>query len=108
MYWPGEFPTLNFTNRDVIEEFNHILKKWLELGVNGFMLTDVPYMFVASDFADETLSTKPGYIHTDYGFWKHTKTKNMREISDVLVEWKNIVKSKSSDGKNILYFCSEP
>ena len=47
-YWHRFFPSqpdLNFENPQVQEEFRKIIHFWLELGVDGFRVDAVPYLF---------------------------------------------------------------
>lgn len=95
VYCPGDLPTLNFTNPDVITEFNTVLEFWLNNTVDGFMLKDIPYIFFENDFANDTK-----YNHMEYGIWKQMIPEHKENITNILKEWRNIIKKKNDGSYN--------
>src|SRR3989344_2204300 len=55
-------PDLNWRNPEVVKEMLDILKFWLDLGVDGFRVDAIEWMFKDKDFADEPLN--PNYPTT--------------------------------------------
>src|SRR5262252_8159335 len=64
-YWHRFFshqPDLNYDNPAVREEMWNVMKFWLEMGVDGFRLDAVPYLFEREDTNCENLPETHGVI----------------------------------------------
>jgi len=59
-------PDLNLENKAVVEELENVLKFWINTGVNGFVVNDVPYMVDApiSENNDHNISRQAGILKT--------------------------------------------
>jgi maltose alpha-D-glucosyltransferase/alpha-amylase len=64
-YWHRFFshqPDLNYANPDVREAMLDVLRFWLELGLDGFRLDAVPYLFEREDTNCENLPETHAYL----------------------------------------------
>ncbi|XP_035742845.1 neutral and basic amino acid transport protein rBAT-like isoform X1 [Vespa mandarinia] len=83
-------PDLNFSNPQVVGEFENILKHWLKLGINGFRLANTQYLTEDPILRDESLSTIP--TETDnYQSLVHVYTRDRPKNVAVLTKWQEIV-----------------
>jgi len=59
-------PDLNLENKAVVEELENVLKFWINTGVNGFVVNDVPYLVDApiSGTNEENISRQTGILTT--------------------------------------------
>lgn len=97
-YAPHNSPHLNFRNPSVVDEFSTILRQWIGAGAKGIRLRGAPYLLVDDRYENESMSSQPGFVHTDYEFYKHTHTVNVEGIGDILKEWKTIVHEHNDNG----------
>jgi maltose alpha-D-glucosyltransferase/alpha-amylase len=66
-YWHRFFthqPDLNFDNPDVQEAMMEVLRFWLDLGIDGFRLDAVPYLFEREGTNCENLKETHDYLKT--------------------------------------------
>ena len=64
-YWHRFFshqPDLNYDNPEVREEFKNVCRFWLDLGMDGFRLDAVPYLFEREGTNCENLSETHAYL----------------------------------------------
>ncbi|WP_261562705.1 maltose alpha-D-glucosyltransferase [Frankia tisae] len=64
-YWHRFFshqPDLNYDNPDVQEAMLEVLRFWLDLGIDGFRLDAVPYLYVRDDTNGENLPETHEYL----------------------------------------------
>ena len=64
-YWHRFFshqPDLNFENPEVQEAMLNVLRFWLDLGIDGFRLDAVPYLFEAEGTSCENLPQTHAYL----------------------------------------------
>lgn len=81
-----------------MDEFSAILRQWIGAGAKGIRLRGAPYLLVDERFENESMSSQPGFVHTDYEFYKHAHTVNVEGIGDILKEWKTIVHEHNDNG----------
>lgn len=84
-------PDLNYRNPQVVTEMKQVVKFWLDKGVNGFFIRDVPFLFEDQTFKDnpQIRSTDP----QDYYSYNHNNTRDLTEsfniIKDIFVNTVN-------------------
>ncbi|TFH39719.1 MAG: maltose alpha-D-glucosyltransferase [Chrysiogenales bacterium] len=64
-YWHRFFhhqPDLNYDNPDVREEMKEVIRFWLDMGLDGFRVDAVPYLFEKENTACENLPETHRYI----------------------------------------------
>jgi len=64
-YWHRFYssqPDLNFENPEVKEEMKNVMRFWLDIGVDGFRVDAVPYLFEAEGTNCENLETTHLYL----------------------------------------------
>lgn len=69
-YWHRFFahqPDLNFDNPEVQQEVFNVLDFWCQLGVDGFRLDAVPYLFEREDTNCENLPPTHEFLKKNYG-----------------------------------------
>ncbi|XP_046401864.1 maltase 1-like [Ischnura elegans] len=98
-----EQPDLNFNNEHVFQEFMEIFNFWLDLGVNGFSLDAVLYLFEDSQLRDEPLTVAEGQLtgkNISYDSLNHIYTRNLPENLKILGALKDHLEdySNKSDG----------
>ena len=78
-----EQPDLNFRNYDVLQDMMHVLAFWMSLGVDGFRMDAVAFIWEDANLADEPLS---GFVDdpNDYRYLNHTYTNNLPGTLDIL------------------------
>ncbi|XP_044730125.1 neutral and basic amino acid transport protein rBAT isoform X2 [Chrysoperla carnea] len=87
-----EKPDLNFRNKDVVEEFNKIIRHWLNLGVSGFRLSRVDRLLVDPELRDESIGGVNSKASFDEpGYYTHKYTRNQEDLGEVLYPWRQIV-----------------
>ncbi|MEW1956171.1 maltose alpha-D-glucosyltransferase [Kineococcus sp. NPDC059986] len=65
-YWHRFFshqPDLNFDNPDVEEAMFDTVRFWMDMGIDGFRLDAVPYLYVAEGTNGENLPATHRYLH---------------------------------------------
>ncbi len=89
-----EQPDLDWTNREVIEEFHDILRFWLDRGVDGFRI-DVAHGMAKDpampDVGEEAEDILEPTTRTDHPFWDRD------EVHDVYREWRQITDSYAGE-----------
>lgn len=81
-------PDLNWGNREVRDEFNDILRFWLDLGVSGFRVDVAHALVKAADYPDavddpENLLSSP--FTGDHPTW------NRPELHDLVRTWRSVL-----------------
>ncbi|CAG9813697.1 unnamed protein product, partial [Phaedon cochleariae] len=67
--------------------------------VSGVRLRNAHVLLVDPKFEDETdFSNTAGLIHTQHGFYLHSKTENAPDLGRLLSGWRSIVANKTADG----------
>ncbi len=64
-YWHRFFrhqPDLNFDNPDVREEMKRVAKFWIDLGIDGFRMDAIPYLFEREGTTSENLAPTHAYL----------------------------------------------
>lgn len=73
-FWRNE-PDLNYRNPQIIQEMKTAVNFWLELGVDGFYLRDVAFLYEDAQLTDESqLSSSQEYV-----FHSHNNTRDLTE-----------------------------
>ncbi|XP_063696435.1 probable maltase [Culicoides brevitarsis] len=103
---PGQ-PDLNYRNPKVVDEMKNILRYWLDMGIAGFRIDAVPYLFEIQpdengNYKDEPLSgitSDP----TDYQYTSHIYTQDQPETFDMAYQWRAVVDEyKNKDYPRVL------
>ncbi|XP_065168393.1 amino acid transporter heavy chain SLC3A2 isoform X1 [Atheta coriaria] len=98
-YAPEGAPHLNFRNPKVEAEFKAVLSRYIDAGVDGFMLKNVPGLLVDEAFKNEGLVSTPANVNLDdYRFYTHTRTENLEEVQPIVRQWRDIIKNKTNNG----------
>ncbi|XP_055632789.1 maltase 1-like [Toxorhynchites rutilus septentrionalis] len=82
-------PDLNYRNEKVIEEFDEILRFWMQKGASGFRIDAVNHMFEVEDFRDEPINDPSDPL--SYGYTHHIYTKDLLETYDVVAHWREVM-----------------
>ena len=60
------------------------MQYWLDLGVDGFYLRDVPYLYTDPQFRDETAASAAPATSNGYDSLSHNYTRDLSESYQVL------------------------
>jgi len=82
-FWKTE-PDLNYRNPNIIQEMNKAVQYWLDFGVDGFYLRDVPYLYEDPQFRDETAASAAPATSNGYDSLSHNYTRDLSESYQVL------------------------
>ncbi|XP_049295819.1 maltase 1-like [Anopheles funestus] len=82
-------PDLNYRNPKVIEEFDNILRFWMERGASGFRVDAINHMFEDDQFRDEPINDPSDPL--SYGYTNHIYTNNLLETYDVIGHWRTVI-----------------
>ena len=84
-------PDLNYRNPAVLEEMRDVIRFWLDLGVDGFRMDAVAFIWEDEQLLDEPLS---GFTDDpdDYGYLNHIYTNNLQGTRDVLKSFYELIK----------------
>ncbi|XP_048478661.1 uncharacterized protein LOC105383450 isoform X2 [Plutella xylostella] len=94
-----EEPQLNFTNPDVVKQFDTVLKKLVDMGVGGVRL-DVRDLLVDPALPDELMSASSNsrsFDHTQYLFWRHQHTSDQPALPELLAHWGSLLNADSGE-----------
>ncbi|XP_067013714.2 maltase A1 [Anabrus simplex] len=89
-------PDLNYRNPAVVKEMNDVLRFWLELGVDGFRIDAVPFLFEDDQLQDEQRSDVETALPTDHSYLQHDLTQNLEETYDLVKQWRQLVDQESA------------
>lgn len=98
---PEAWPQLNFRNEKIIAEFNKAMRSFAEKGAKGFRINDAATLLVDSDFDDQPASQSFDaikYVHTEYGFYVHSKTEDLPELGPLLKQFRLVAKNCTENG----------
>ncbi|XP_046668931.1 maltase 2-like [Homalodisca vitripennis] len=85
-------PDLNYRNPAVVQEMDDVIRFWLDLGVDGFRVDAVPFLFEDEELRDEPTR--------EDGQLDHIYTQNLPETFELLRRWADIVYDYTAkDGK---------
>ncbi|CAK1583342.1 unnamed protein product [Parnassius mnemosyne] len=88
-------PDLNFTNPDVVRQFDKVLKLWMEAGADGIRLHKARQLVVNASLADEVADAGSGIAreatHSQYKFWRHRHTSDLPALEPLLAHWAHLV-----------------
>ncbi|CAH2045967.1 unnamed protein product, partial [Iphiclides podalirius] len=88
-------PDLNFTNPEVVRQFDRVLKLWMEAGADGIRLHKARYLLVNSSLAEEIplmgSGAARGSTHSEYAFWRHRHTADQPALAPLLAHWAHLV-----------------
>ncbi|KAI4499900.1 hypothetical protein M0802_005156 [Mischocyttarus mexicanus] len=84
-------PELNFSNPELREEMDNILRFWLRKGIDGFRVDAIPHLFERDDLRDEPRSNIPGTTIRDYGYLDHIYTKDDQRNYDMVRSWRKVL-----------------
>uniref|UniRef100_A0A182P5M2 alpha-glucosidase n=1 Tax=Anopheles epiroticus TaxID=199890 RepID=A0A182P5M2_9DIPT len=82
-------PDLNYRNPKVVEEFDNILRFWMERGASGFRVDAINHMFEDALFRDEPINDPSDPL--SYGYTHHIYTNNLLETYDVIGHWRKVI-----------------
>lgn len=61
---------------------------WLDLGVAGFRVDAIPFLFEDEKLRDEPLSHNPTATSDDWNYLNHTYTMDLPETYDMIYQWR--------------------
>ncbi|XP_067013713.2 maltase A1 [Anabrus simplex] len=92
-------PDLNYRNPVLVEEMKNVLRYWLDIGVDGFRVDAVPYLFEREDLPDEPKSGDPNAKPNEEKYLLHIYTQNQPETFDMISQFRAVVDEyKARDG----------
>lgn len=68
---------------------------WLDLGVSGFRVDAVPFLFEDENLRDEPLSNDPSATPDDYTYLNHTYTMDLPATYDMVYQFRKHVDNYS-------------
>ncbi|XP_055386119.1 maltase A3-like [Condylostylus longicornis] len=87
-------PDLNYRNPKVVERMNHVIRFWLNKGIDGFRVDAVPCVFEIERFPNGTYLDEPKSGYTDdpeeSDYLLHIYTQNQPETIDLVYEWRRV------------------
>lgn len=92
-----EQPDLNYRNKELKEEMNEVLRFWLRIGVDGFRVDAVPFIFESDVNKDGFYNDEPksGVCDSqDSCYLDHTETKDQPETFDIIYEWRKVIEEE--------------
>ncbi|CAI6343576.1 unnamed protein product [Macrosiphum euphorbiae] len=96
-------PDLNYRNKDLVEEMKNNLRFWLDLGIDGYRLVAVPFLFEHPDFLDdirkpEKLAKKEKNTYDQY---YHPNTMDLDETYGMINQFRDVIDEYTlKDGKS--------
>jgi len=81
-FWKTE-PDLNYANPNIIQEMSKVAEYWLGLGIDGFYLRDVAFLYEDAQFQDEPMALSPT-PSDDYLSLSHNYTRDLSESFQVV------------------------
>ena len=92
-------PDLNYRNPAVVQAMKDVIAFWLDLGVDGFRMDAVAFIWEDENLPDEPLSGNTDDPN-DYGYLDHIYTNNLQGTRDVLGQFYELIKSyEAIDGQ---------
>lgn len=86
----------------MIKKFTEVLEKFMSYGASGFQLKGAATLLVDAKFENESIRNPDpkavGYLHTNYGFYSHSKTENVPDLGLLLQKWRIVVKNNTENG----------
>nr|CAD7410531.1 unnamed protein product [Timema poppensis] len=82
---------LNYRSPEVVEEVKDVIRYWMSVGIDGFRIDAVPYLFENESLPDEPLSGDPNAVDTDASYLSHIYTQNQNETFDMIQQWREVV-----------------
>ncbi|CAI6350669.1 unnamed protein product [Macrosiphum euphorbiae] len=96
-------PDLNYRNKDLVEEMKNNLRFWLDLGIDGYRVVAVPFLFEHPDFLDdirkpEKLAEKEKNTYDQY---YHPNTMDLDETYGMINQFRDVIDEYTlKDGKS--------
>ncbi|CAL1684144.1 unnamed protein product [Lasius platythorax] len=81
-------PDLNFSNPDVKEEMQNVLKFWLDLGIDGYRVDSAVFIFEDKELRDEPRSYAAGATPRDYTYLDHIYTTDQLPTYELFGSWR--------------------
>lgn len=84
----------------MLKEFNETLSFWLDMGISGFNMEKAQYLLEDPNLGNEEGRIGQGaqnFVHTEYGFYEHSKTYNRPETAKILSSWRDIIRQKTNE-----------
>ncbi|CAG9565187.1 unnamed protein product [Danaus chrysippus] len=92
---------LNFHNPNVVKQFDEVIRLWMKAGAGGIRLHNVRQLLVStpplSELPHTGAGSTPGADHSQYPFWKHSRTSDQPQLDPLLAHWSYIVEQASSE-----------
>lgn len=77
---------------------------WLDLGVAGFRVDAVPYLFEDAELRDEPLSNDPNAKPNEHEYLQHIYTADLDLTFDMVYQWrKHLDDYSASHGGDVRY-----
>ncbi|KMQ89144.1 maltase 1-like protein [Lasius niger] len=84
-------PDLNYSNSEVRDEMEDVIRFWLRKGIDGFRVDAVPHLFEDANLPDEPRSYAPGATERDYTYLEHIYTKDDPRTYDLVASWRKVL-----------------
>lgn len=100
-------PDFNYTNIRVRNEILAVVKYWLDLGVDGFRVDAVAWIYEDPEWRDnpENPNRLPETTPSEYAYWDHVHTYNLPGVPVFLADMRQLLDVYSSaDGRR--RYCS--
>ena len=90
-------PDLNYSNPEVRLAFENVLRFWLKLGVDGFVIDSVVHLLEDPLLRDEPLNPNSSSDCNDvcYDHLIHNYTRNYQGIHNIIKSWRKVLDSYS-------------
>ncbi|GAB1869739.1 alpha-glucosidase [Camponotus japonicus] len=84
-------PDLNYSNPEVRDEMEDVIRFWLRKGIDGFRVDAIPHLFEDANFSNEPRSYAPGATERDYTYLEHIYTKDDPRTYDLVASWRKVL-----------------
>ncbi|XP_072743584.1 maltase 1-like [Anoplolepis gracilipes] len=84
-------PDLNYSNPEVRDEMEDVIRFWLRKGIDGFRVDAVPHLFEDTNLSNEPRSYTPGATERDYTYLEHIYTKDDPRTYDLVASWRKVL-----------------
>lgn len=87
----GDFqPDLNYTNPEVREAMQNVMRFWLDRGAGGFRIDAVPFLLESPGLQNETVNEVCLQTNALWNCMDHNYTQNVDGIHDIVRGWREV------------------
>ncbi|KAL4097535.1 hypothetical protein QTP88_022295 [Uroleucon formosanum] len=86
-------PDLNYRNKELVDEMKNNLRFWLDLGVDGYRVDAVPFLFEDPNFSDDIRKPEELAIKekNTYDQYYHPYTMDLDETYDMINQFRDVL-----------------